>query len=158
MMSRMDGEDSGLGRHRDAAADSRIDPDARLAQIDSQQAKRIFASKLQAAMDAKGWNQSELAIQASKFLPKGKRIGRDNVSNYINRKHRPGRIFLMALANALGVEPGDLCPNVDGPKSSDPAPELDFRDLGDGHVFLRINKRLPFKAVLRILEHTYDEA
>lgn len=138
---------------RKAAFKNFEQPDARLAALDPSQAKQIFAARLQAAMDAKGWSQADLARTASRLLPAGtkKEIGRDNVSNWVRGVHLPGSVFLKAVATALSVDPVDLLPSRAVPSARDQAPPLDIRDLGDGYVFLRINKRVPFGVAVEVL-------
>ena len=134
------------------------EPDLRLASMDKTQAKQIFAARLQAAMDAKGWSQSDLARNATRLLPPGtkKEIGRDNVSNWVRGVHLPGSIFLNAVAQALGKEPTDLLPSRAVPSAKDTAPPLDVRDRGDGHVYLRVNRRVPFSVAVAVMKLLQD--
>lgn len=78
------------------------------AQVSSRDLNVAFAKRLQKAMDAKGWSQSDLARHASVFLDKGDgqpvEITRDNISKYMNGKTMPRGDRLTALAKALGVE------------------------------------------------------
>ena len=121
-----------------------------------QQIKQDFARRLDAAKLKKGWNQSELARHAALHMPSG-RFNRDNISNYINAKHTPGPVHMHALCKALGVEPADLMPVGATPSAEDAAPPLDLKDLGDGTVFVRINKRLPAAKALQILNVVMGE-
>lgn len=80
-------------------------------------AKAAFAYNLYQRMKAKGWNQSELARQATEHLPKpvegqkqGRAIGRDLISNYIRGKVLPRPATLAALAKALDCKETDLLP------------------------------------------------
>ncbi len=109
-----------------------------------------FAHRLQQAMIKKGWNQSELARQAQLHLPGG-RLGRDNVSTYIRGSVLPGPNNLHALATALGVKVDDLLPSRGVPSAADKSPPLDYRDLGDGNVWLKINQAIPRRLALRIM-------
>ena len=154
-MSRMD-DDTGSTFDGVGNEDLEKDPDAKLARIDKDHAKRVFARRLRAAMDAKGWTQSETAEQASKFMPDRKKLGRDNVSNYANGKHLPRSPVLKALARALGVDPDELRPGWDTPNAVEVDPPIDLRDLGDGHVFLRISKRIPWPAAIEMLRLAQD--
>jgi len=103
-------------------------------------------------MAKKGWNQSELAREASKFMPEGKKIHRDTISVYINTKSMPGRERLEAIAKALGVEAVELLPNKVRPMSRNIQPPIEARDLGDGNVWLRINQSVSWGVALKILE------
>ncbi|WP_395175538.1 helix-turn-helix domain-containing protein [Roseibium alexandrii] len=111
-----------------------------------------FANRLQTYMVKKGWNQSELARQASLQLPEGKTIGRDSISQYINAVSFPNPERLKALSVSLGVENSDLIPTK-GVKSaaSEIAPAMDMRQISDTEVFLRINKTLPRSVALKIM-------
>lgn len=110
-----------------------------------------FARRLQAAMAEKGWNQSELAREATKFMPEGKSIQRDTISVYINTKSMPSRVRLEAIAKALGVDSSELLPNKVRPVPSRVSPPLEVKDLGDGNVWLRINQSVPWPVALKIL-------
>lgn len=113
--------------------------------------KREFAAKLAAFMLKKGWNQSELARQASKHLSDGE-LSRDNVSNYYRGKHLPNESRLLAIAKALGIDPEELLPPGAAPSASDQAPKFDMKDLGDGMVYLRVNDRYPWDKVLKVMQ------
>lgn len=150
-----DGNSAMTKRGRGAAYKNLAPGDARLAELDKNHAKVIFAQRLQAAMDAKGWNQSDLARAAAKVL--GRDLGRDNISNYVTAKHLPGSAVLKAVANALGCQPTDLLPARTVPSAAQVAPPIDVRDLGDGYVFLRINKRVPWAKALEVLRMVQED-
>ena len=121
------------------------------APLPSAEAVRLdFARRLQQAMARKGWTQSELAREASKFVASGRSIGRDSVSLYLNSRYLPSRERLEALARALGVDKTDLLPAkaYHAPKD----PPLDVKDLSDGRVWLRVNQAVEWPKALRILE------
>lgn len=122
------------------------------------QAKQEFAERLQAAMVKKGWNQSELARQSTKFMPGGKDIGRDKVSNWIRALHMPGPIPLKALADALGVSSEYLIPARPTPAAERATPPLNVEDLGDGSVFLKINQRVQWPVAIKVLGLIKGEA
>jgi len=117
-----------------------------------------FARRLQAAMAAKGWNQSDLAREATKFMPEGKSVNRDNISVYVNVKAMPGRDRLEAMARALGVETTDLLPNVMRPVSKNVTPTREVKDLGGGRVWLRVNQEISWAAAIKILQMLEEEA
>lgn len=111
-----------------------------------------FGRRLQRELIRKGWNQNELAIQASKFMPEGNpEVSRGTISKYINGKALPSPVTLAAVASALGVEPEALVATRGIGSGSDKAPELDVRDVGDGQVWLRVNKQLPWPKAMAIL-------
>lgn len=111
-----------------------------------------FARRLQAAMIAKGWQQSDLAREAEKQLPKNKRFGRDSVSLYIRAKSLPGPLYLKALCGALGTKSEDLLPTRGIPSAGENNPAMDARDLGDGNVWLRINQAVPWSEALKVMQ------
>jgi len=121
-----------------------------------QQFKNDFAARLSAAMLEKGWNQSELARQAALHMPSGK-FNRDNISNYVKAKHTPGPVRTAALCKALRIEPIALFPSGSAPATNASEPPLDLKDLGDGTVFVRINKRLSSAKALQILNVVMGE-
>lgn len=117
-----------------------------------------FARRLQAAMVRKGWNQSELARRAQEHLPKGapkgSRVGRDNVSQYIRGRVLPAPHTLAALAEALGVEPADLLPSRGVPQASTEHTPRSFSDTPDGNVWVRVNLAVSSTDALKIMEIT----
>lgn len=116
-----------------------------------------FARRLQAAMAEKGWNQSDLAREATKFMPGGKTIQRDTVSVYINTKALPSRERLEAMAKALGVDSSELMPSKLRPVPNRVAPPVEVKDMGDGNVWLRINQAVPWPLALKILNMVKGE-
>ncbi len=109
-----------------------------------------FAAKLQHLMVAKNWSQSDLARAAAKFMP-DKRFHRDNISQYVRGLSFPYPVRLNALAKALGVDAQELRPSAGVPSASDKAPPLDFRSIGDGLVYLRINQAVKFDVAMQIV-------
>lgn len=111
-----------------------------------------FAHRLKSEMAERGWNQSELARQASLHMKVGD-VSRDNVSNYVNQKVLPGPTILLALAKSLNTTPEDLLPErgASAPRSDLALPATDIRDAGHGMAFVRINRRLPWAAAIKIL-------
>lgn len=112
-----------------------------------------FARRLQKAMLAKGYTQSDLAREATRFMPEGHEIRRDAVSKYIGAKFFPDLMKRQALAKALGVEPDELIPPTNSiPASGDMASLTSIRDMGDGTVWLRINEQVPWPTALKVLD------
>jgi transcriptional regulator with XRE-family HTH domain len=130
--------------------------------MDSQVASRdlnvAFAKRLQKAMDAKGWSQSDLAREATKFLDqpadgeKRIEITRDNVSKYMNGKTLPRGDRLSALARALGVEMADLVSTEGITSVAERTPPVGASDTGNGNAWLRVNQEVPWTTALKILE------
>lgn len=112
-----------------------------------------FSRKLQAAMVARGWNQSDLARQAAIHMP-DKKFGRDNVSKYLKGTTTPLPLHLNALSKALGMSPEDLLPDRGRILAIDMEdnPSLAMRAAGEGTVFLRINQTVPTPTALKIVE------
>jgi transcriptional regulator with XRE-family HTH domain len=73
--------------------------------------RKEFSAKLKRLIVAKGWSQSDLSRAASKHA--GEQIGRHIVSAYIRGACDPSERFLIPIAKALDVAPGDLY-SVDG--------------------------------------------
>jgi transcriptional regulator with XRE-family HTH domain len=79
-----------------------------------QLARDEFAARLQTAMDAKGWSQSDLArrcfgtVKDSRGYNAAK--GRDRISAYLNGISLPEKRTVKQLAAALGVKPDELLP------------------------------------------------
>ncbi len=118
--------------------------------------KADFAKRLQAEMERKGWNQSELARQASVHM-KGGRVGRDSVSPYIRGKTLPGPLHLSGIAKALQVEPKDLIPNINMLSVDAKLPPIEVKDLGEGKAWLRVNKAVPWSVAVKVMQMVADE-
>lgn len=118
--------------------------------------KQDFARRLQKALVNSGLNQSELAREASKFMPKGRGtedepgMTRDLISKYIRAKILPGHVGLNALAKALRMKPEELLPSRGGSYSDAEAAAFDMRDVGEGKVWLRVNQAVPMPIALKI--------
>lgn len=110
-----------------------------------------FASRLQKQLDRKGWTQSDLAREATKFMEKGE-VTRDSVSKYINARFLPGNAKMHAIAKAFGVEVEDLRPATGITGTSEKHAAMGVRDLGDGKAWLRINQPVPWLTAIKILE------
>lgn len=110
-----------------------------------------FAYRLQQALVKRGWNQSELARQATRFLPEGQEFKRDAVSTYIRGSSLPGPALLHAMARALRMDPEELLPTRGIPSAADNNPPEDVRGLADGRAWLRINQAVDWDVALKIL-------
>lgn len=112
--------------------------------------KAEFGRRLQSAMTARGWTQSDLARKAD--------IGRDSVSVYVRGRSLPGPLHLAALARALRIPSDDLMPGVAERTSARvwsahgvQGSPLEFRLLDDGRAWLRFSMSLSLSQVTRIL-------
>lgn len=130
---------------------NQISPEVTL--LPKERARVEFSRNLYDAMVAKGWSQSELARNASKFLPEGEELGRDSISVYIRGKALPRGAALKALADSLGVEASDLLPPQAAPSSlALHAPPIDVQDAGNDEAWLRINQRVPWTVAVEIMK------
>jgi transcriptional regulator with XRE-family HTH domain len=115
--------------------------------------KLAFAHRLERLMVERGWNQSELARRASLFMPHGKKMGRDNISNYCRGDVLPGPVHLNAIAKALGVRNEELLParNVDfGVTVERQAGRAEMKETSNGNVHIFIDKEVPMSVALRV--------
>jgi transcriptional regulator with XRE-family HTH domain len=111
-------------------------------------AKQELARRIRAAMDAKGWNQSDLAREAAKHT-RDKQFHRGNVSLYINGTTMPRRAHLAAMAKALGKTPEDLLPPYLTQEDSTPA-TVQMLDLGNGRCTLIVQKEVSASVALKV--------
>lgn len=116
-----------------------------------------FARRLQAAMQAKGWNQSELARACEKHLPKASKgqiqnlnFGRDRISHYVRGVSLPRPESLAVIAKALGVEQDELMPPLGVPSAGGDRPAFQMQSAGDGRVFLSINRTMSMALAMQI--------
>lgn len=92
--------------------------------------KQEFGQRVYARMLEKGWNRSELARRAD--------LTRDAVAKYTRGAHLPTPESLAKLAHALGVDPGELIPDVTPYAESDALPRVQMSILSGGRASLRI--------------------
>ena len=97
-------------------------------------------------MLVRNWNQSDLARAAD--------LGRDSISTYVNGKTFPTPVALKKLADALGMQPGDLLPNSIMNAMDDEHPAVELRQAAGhpGKAWLRVNRAMSFSAAARIVE------
>ena len=121
--------------------------------------RETFAARLKDEIAKRNWNQSDLARNASKQLPSGEELSRDNISNYMRGRALPSPGFLLAIAKALGMTPEQLLPErgQTPPRDVGVLPITDVRDAGGGRAFLRVNKSVSWNAAVRILEILNEE-
>lgn len=118
--------------------------------------KEEFGRRLKHAMLQKGWNQSEMARQASKFL--AKEMGRDSVSVYVRGHHFPESTHLYALARALDIEAAELLPNI-VPESGHARGGIDVSGVPGmpGKMRLRIDQEVTMDQAVKIMQILKDE-
>lgn len=120
-----------------------------------------FAKRVQHRMVMKGWNQSELARQASIHLAektgKRKTMGRDSVSHYIRGENLPTPAHLHALARALGCEPFDLLPSVGMPSVDTKRPSLRVDTLESGRAHIVMDRVVSLATALKIQQAIMED-
>ena len=133
------------------------------AEMDAASIKAEFARRLQTAMVAKGWNQSELARRATEYLPRaapgqkrGHAIGRDLISHYVRGTMLPGPANLEALSKALGVRAIELMPAGVPQVSGEPTP-FEMKGMPDGRMYLRVSRTVSQDAAMKIMAILADE-
>lgn len=116
-----------------------------------------FARRLQAAMQRKGWNQSELARACDKLLPKPTKgqiqnlqFGRDTISHYVRGVSMPRPERLYILAKALGIDEDDLVPPMGVPSAGGDRPAYQMTIDKSGRVFLSVNRTMTFETAMKI--------
>lgn len=114
--------------------------------------KEEFKRRLGAAMHRKGWNQSELARQASKHVPDDGTVERSVISHYMNAHVLPTPRNLHAISKALGVDPYDLLPTKGMPTLEKDLPPFEVKSVEgeEGMAWLRVNRRVPMRVALQI--------
>jgi transcriptional regulator with XRE-family HTH domain len=97
-------------------------------------------------MSERGWNQSELARQAS--LP------RDSISVYVRGRSLPSAQSLGRLADALGVDPEELLQsNAEiGREADSPSLELRISAADPSKAWLRVERLLSARTATKIVE------
>lgn len=101
--------------------------------------RKRFAERLRAAMDAKGWHQSELARQAG--------LARDSISKYIRGEVLPTPESLTTLGTALGVDALELLPPQPVPVKSRNSVET----TASGKTLLRIEQEVSFATAAKVM-------
>lgn len=126
---------------------------------DGPTAKSAFAYRLQQKMAEKGWNQSELARQASRWLPrptKGQKqgivVGRDLISNYIRGETLPRPPILVALAKALDCTETDLLAPRSVPSAGRPDTGFLLQARGADTAYLEVRREMPMLQALEIIK------
>ena len=117
-----------------------------------------FARRLHAVMTEKGLRQSDLAraIWGTRKDPKtGYEVAknRDRISVYLKGMTVPDPVNLKKLADALGVTPEELAPEITRSVVERENPEISVTAVAgqSERVLLRVNKLLPLAAVTEIL-------
>lgn len=124
---------------------------------DKEAQMREFARRLQKAMIAKGWNQSDLARAANMHMPDKREFGRHLINYYMRQRGLPSPVYLKALAGALDMEPTDLLPDHDHWQTRDMT-GIQLKTIdGTNEAWLSFNQRIPLSKALQIMRLVQDE-
>lgn len=82
--------------------------------------KKAFGQTLRRLMAERGLTGADLARQATLHLPRGKVIGRDNISWYCNGRSFPIPAYMVAIAKVLGVDQAFLMPRAHSQAPGEP--------------------------------------
>jgi transcriptional regulator with XRE-family HTH domain len=117
----------------------------RLSQLIAEVVPSAFGQRLRYLILRKGWNQSELARQAG--------IGRDSISSYIAGRARPNNLNAHKLAEALGVNLGELLPPAKSDAlplaSAATTPRLSLEGAATGDITIQLARTWPSDIALR---------
>ena len=126
---------------------------------DSEDLKKEFARRLRAALAEHNLNQSELAEAAKKHLPpprkgqkRGRALGRDSISNYVNARSLPEPAYLRAIAKALDVTEEDLLPAKAFPVAPVSAVPFELRLVGDGTAYLKVSRVVSEETAMKVMQ------
>lgn len=108
-----------------------------------------FGKRLQHYAAEKGWNQADLAREASKHLSGDKELRRDNISLYTRGIQMPGPARLRALCKVLGVHESDLVPAA--VSATQDSPPVAMKPLEGGNVWLQINQAVSMDMAMDII-------
>jgi transcriptional regulator with XRE-family HTH domain len=117
-----------------------------------------FASRLQHLRSEKGWSQSDLAreVWGTIKTKAGREVAknRDRISTYEMGKSWPDPHNLMKIAEALGVPPEDLAPDITAATVDRQNPEIAIIAVA-GHadkVHLKVNKLVAMNIATMIMQ------
>ncbi len=78
-----------------------------------------IGNRIKFMRESRGWSQVQLVNEARKYIPEGKVLARETMSR-IENGHRPPDLWVLsAIAQALGLTPGEI---LDGVEAGPPAP------------------------------------
>lgn len=100
-----------------------------------------FGQNIQSRLNAKNWNQSDLA--------RATKLGRDSISTYIRGMVMPDPKNIAKLADALDCSVGDLLPDR---ANDDGKAVLEIKQLVDGQVHVRINRPVSIEQAAAIFD------
>jgi transcriptional regulator with XRE-family HTH domain len=108
--------------------------------------RQEFGRRLYQLMLSRGWNQSELARRSD--LP------RDSISTYIRGRTLPTPKSLQGIAEAFGMQPGDILPNAVEAAVDEDNPSLELRvsTSAPASAWLRVNRLVSLATASRVIE------
>lgn len=113
--------------------------------------KEEVARRINALLDAKGWNQSELSRRASVLAPKGVQIERSRIHTICSGKHLPNQVALSAIAKAFGVKTTDLIPEDKVVWDGAVTPPISMSTQPDGKTRLKIDMAVDMGTAIKVL-------
>ncbi len=121
--------------------------------------RQEFGRRLQKILFDRAWSQSDLARESEAFDPKGKGLGRDLISTYINGRSFPTPKSLDILCKTLGCSRDELLPNASLFASNDEHPALELRmaDGRPGKAWVRVNRLMSFDTASKIVALINEE-
>lgn len=114
--------------------------------------RKEFAKRLSAFLADRGWNQSELARRADDLG--ASRVSRDDISGYVRGQRLPGPGKERQIAAALGVALEELIPSA--PSVDRDRPDFEVRSAGNGAVWIKMEKRIPYATAVKVMELLQD--
>ncbi len=123
-----------------------------------------IGNRIKFMRESRGWSQVQLVNEARKYIPEGKVLARETMSR-IENGHRPPDLWVLsAIAQALGLTPGEILDGVEaGPPAPSPPASGPSADIG-GLVerlellpaALRQNLAAPLNALLDALLTAFE--
>lgn len=90
--------------------------------------KQVIGDRIKLMRERMGWSQRDLANEARRHAPEGKRVTRNSISQYENGHSYPDNWMMQAIADALETSVPFLTGTTDdpspGPRPTFVAPEL----------------------------------
>ena len=90
-------------------------------------------------------------------LLKHSRLGRDNISKYVRGKVLPLPPALEAMAKVLEMKTSELLPARATRSAGADYPPLSVKDIGEGRVWLQINRTVTWQKGLEIMRILQEE-
>jgi transcriptional regulator with XRE-family HTH domain len=125
--------------------------------------KSLFAERLKAAMERRGWTSSETARQTASVLGGEAKFGRAHVWHYLHAKSLPRARQLFALSHALDVRPDELLRLAESRSRVDVLSGtltgiIRAEDQGDGTVIVEVSQRVTWQTALDVMRLLKDRS